>query len=196
MFSDGLLPLLEAGVVTNRRKSVHPGRTVASFVSGSARLYDFVDDNPLVELHGCDRTNDIVLIRKNPRVVAINSAIEIDLTGQVCADSIGHRIVSGIGGQLDFMHAAAGSDDGLPIIALPSMAQHGTCSRIVPALREGAGVVTTRGHVHWVVTEWGAVDLHGMTLRQRAEALISIAHPDVRGELRRAAAAIRHLPLG
>lgn len=196
MFSDGLVPLIEAGVVTNRFKSVHPGRTVTSFVSGTAKLYEFVDDNALVELHGCDRTNDIVLIRKNPRVVAINSAIEIDLTGQVCADSIGHRIISGIGGQLDFMHAAAGSDDGLPIIALPSMAQRGASSRIVPALREGAGVVTTRGHVHWVVTEWGAVDLHGMTLRQRAEALISIAHPDARGELRRAAAAIRHIPLG
>lgn len=196
MFSDGLIPLIEGGVVTNRLKSVHPGRTVTSFVSGTQSLYDFVDDNPLVEFHGCDRTNDSALIRKNPRIVAINSAIEIDLSGQVCADSIGHRIVSGIGGQMDFMHAASSSEDGIPIIAFPSLAARGTASRVVAELRPGAGVVTTRGHVHWVVTEWGAVDLHGMTLRERAEALISIAHPDVRPELRRAAAATRHIPLG
>lgn len=183
MFSDGLLPLVEAGVVTNRYKHVHPGRIVTSFVSGTQRLYDFVDDNPLVELHGCDRTNDVSIIRKNPRVVAINSAIEVDLSGQVCADSIGHRIVSGIGGQMDFMQAASSADDGVPIIALPSVAKGGLVSRIVPALREGAGVVTTRGHVHWVVTEYGAVNLHGMTLRERGEALVSIAHPDTRAEL-------------
>jgi len=185
MFSDGLLPLLRAGNVTNLRKKVHPGRTVTSFVSGSRALYDFVDDNPLVEFHPCDRTNDITLIRKNPDLVAINSALEIDLTGQVCADSIGHRIVSGIGGQMDFMHAAA-SAGGTPIIAMPSTAAKGTVSRVVPALRPGAGVVTTRGHVHWVVTEHGAVNLHGKSLRQRGEALISIAHPDFRAELRRA----------
>ncbi len=196
MFSDGLVALVEAGVVTNRYKHVHPGRIVTSFVSGSRRLYDFVDDNPLVEFHGCDRTNDVSIIRKNPRVVAINSAIEIDLTGQVCADSIGHRIVSGIGGQMDFMGAASSTDDGVPIIAMPSMAKGGTVSRIVPALREGAGVVTTRGHVHWVVTEHGAVDLHGMTLRQRGEALVAIAHPDARAELRRALAQQRHIVLG
>jgi acyl-CoA hydrolase len=154
-------------------------------VSGSRALYDFVDDNPLVEFHPCDRTNDITLIRKNPDLVAINSALEIDLTGQVCADSIGHRIVSGIGGQMDFMHAAA-SGGGTPIIAMPSTAAKGTVSRVVPALRPGAGVVTTRGHVHWVVTEHGAVNLHGKSLRQRGEALISIAHPDFRAELRRA----------
>jgi 4-hydroxybutyrate CoA-transferase len=193
MFSDGLLPLLAEGVVTNRFKSVHPGRTVTSFVSGTQALYDWVDDNPLVEFHGCDRTNDVVLIRKNPRVVAINSAIEIDLTGQVCADSIGHRIVSGIGGQMDFMQAASSAEDGVPIIALPSTAKDGQISRIVPALREGAGVVTTRGHVHWVVTEWGAVDLFGKSLRERGEALISIAHPDMRAELRRALTAVRHV---
>jgi 4-hydroxybutyrate CoA-transferase len=196
MFSDGLVALVEAGVVTNRYKHVHPGRIVTSFVSGSRRLYDFVDDNPLVEFHGCDRTNDVSIIRKNPRVVAINSAIEIDLTGQVCADSIGHRIVSGIGGQMDFMGAASSTDDGVPIIAMPSMAKGGTVSRIVPALREGAGVVTTRGHVHWVVTEHGAVDLHGMTLRQRGEALVAIAHPDARAEHRRALAQQRHIVLG
>jgi acyl-CoA hydrolase len=189
MFSDGLLPLLRAGNVTNLRKKVHPGRTVTSFVSGSRVLYDFVDDNPLVEFHPCDRTNDITLIRKNPDLVAVNSALEIDLTGQVCADSIGHRIVSGIGGQMDFMHAAA-SGGGTPIIAMPSTAAKGTVSRIVPALRPGAGVVTTRGHVHWVVTEHGAVNLHGKSLRQRGEALISIAHPDFRGELQRSLAAL------
>jgi len=196
MFSDGLIALLENGVVTNRLKQVHPGRTVTSFVSGSEKLYRFVDDNPLVEFHGCDRTNDVTLIRKNPRIVAINSALEIDLTGQVCADSIGHRILSGIGGQMDFMQAASSSADGVPVIALPSTAAGGNVSRIVSALRPGAGVVTTRGHVHWVVTEWGAVDLHGLTLRQRAEALISVAHPDARGELRRAFAEIRHVDLG
>jgi acyl-CoA hydrolase len=186
MFSDGLLPLVEAGVVTNRYKHVHPGRIVTSFVAGTQRLYDFVDDNPLVELHGCDRTNDVSIIRKNPRIVAINSAIEIDLSGQVCADSIGSRIVSGIGGQMDFMQAASAAEDGVPVIALPSVAKGGAVSRIVPALREGAGVVTTRGHVHWVVTEHGAVNLHGMTLRERGEALASIAHPDMRAELRAA----------
>ncbi len=187
MFSDGLLPLLRAGNVTNLRKKVHPGRTVTSFVSGTKTLYDFVDDNPLVEFHPCDRTNDISLIRKNPDLVAINSALEIDLTGQVCADSIGHRIVSGIGGQMDFMHAAA-SAGGTPVIAMPSTAAKGTVSRIVAALRPGAGVVTTRGHVHWVVTEHGAVNLHGKSLRQRGEALISVAHPDFRGALRRSLA--------
>ncbi|MFO0632863.1 MAG: acetyl-CoA hydrolase/transferase C-terminal domain-containing protein [Nannocystaceae bacterium] len=195
MFSDGLIPLVAAGVVTNRFKKVHPGRIVTSFVSGSRTLYDFVDDNPLVEFHGCDRTNDVNLIGKNERVVAINSALEIDLTGQVCADSIGHRIFSGIGGQMDFMHAAARSPGGRAVIALPSTAKGGQRSRIVLSLQPGAGVVTTRGHVHWVVTEWGAVDLHGLTLRERGEALISVAHPDFRAELSRELAALRHFPL-
>ncbi|MBK6919452.1 MAG: acetyl-CoA hydrolase/transferase family protein [Deltaproteobacteria bacterium] len=195
MFSDRLLPLVAAGVVTNRHKKVHPGRIVTSFVSGSRTLYDFVDDNPLVEFHGCDRTNDVNLIGKNERVVAINSALEIDLTGQVCADSIGHRIFSGIGGQMDFMHAAARSPGGRAIIALPSTAQHGQRSRIVSTLQPGAGVVTTRGHVRWIVTEWGAVDLHGMTLRERGFALISIAHPDFRAELQREFVGLRHFPL-
>jgi 4-hydroxybutyrate CoA-transferase len=181
MFSDGLLPLLARGNVTNRRKKVHPGRTVTSFVMGSAELYRFVNDNPLVEFHPCDRTNDITLIRKNPDVVAINSALQIDLSGQICADSIGHRIYSGVGGQMDFMHAAGSG--GVPIIALPSTAGGGRFSRIVPELAPGAGVVTTRAHVHWVVTEHGAVNLHGKTLRERGEALVSLAHPDFRGEL-------------
>lgn len=195
MFSDRLIPLLQSGVVTNKMKKVHKGRTTTSFVNGSQELFDFVDDNPSVEFHPCDRTNDISLISANPKVVAINSAIEVDLTGQVCADSIGHRIYSGIGGQLDFIHGAALSAGGKPIIALPSTAAHGKVSRISVALKPGAGVTTTRGHVHWVITEHGAVNLHGMTLRERASALISIAHPDFRGELRREVSALRHFVL-
>ncbi|MCS6902374.1 MAG: acetyl-CoA hydrolase/transferase C-terminal domain-containing protein, partial [Myxococcales bacterium] len=192
MFSDGLLPLLTSGVVTNKRKKVHPGRTVTSFVNGSRRLFDYVHDNPVVEFHPCDRTNDTSLIRKNDNVVAINSAIEIDLTGQVCADSIGYRIFSGIGGQMDFLRGAAESTNGKPILALPSTASRGTISRIVPTLKTGAGVVTTRGHVHWVATEFGVVNLHGMTLRERGEALISLAHPDFRPDLRKALRETRH----
>ena len=195
MFSDGIVPLVEHGVITNRFKALHPGRIVTSFVNGTQRLYDFVDDNPLVEFHPCDRTNDVALIRKNDRVTAINSALEVDLTGQICADSIGYVIYSGIGGQMDFMHAAARSRDGRPIIALPSTAQNGTMSRIVSALQPGAGVVTTRGHAHWIVTEYGAVNIHGLTLRERGEALIAIAHPDFRAGLRRDLARIRHVPL-
>jgi acyl-CoA hydrolase len=192
MFSDRVVDLVESGAVTNRLKNVHPGRIVTSFVIGTRRLYDFVDDNPLVEFHPCDRTNDTALIRKNPKVHAINSALQIDLTGQVCADSIGHRIYSGIGGQMDFVRGAAVSPGGKPILALPSTASGGRISRIVHELTPGAGVVTTRGHVHWVVTEYGAVNLHGRTLRERGEALISIAHPDVRAELARELARIRH----
>jgi acyl-CoA hydrolase len=195
MFSDNVIPLVDAGVITNRFKKVHAGRITTSFVNGTRRLYDFVDDNSTVEFHPCDRTNDTALIRQNPKVVAINSALEIDLTGQVCADSIGHRVYSGIGGQMDFIHAAALSAGGKPVIALPSTAARGTVSRIVPALKPGAGVVTTRGHVHWVVTEYGAVNLNGLTLIQRGQALISIAHPDFRVELRRELASIRRFPM-
>jgi acyl-CoA hydrolase len=191
MFSDGIIDLALGGVITNKHKLIHPNRIVTSFVAGSRRLFDFVDDNPKVEFHPCDRTNDTAVIKRNPRAVAINSAIEIDLTGQVCADSFGHEIFSGIGGQMDFIRGSALSVGGKPIIALPSMAKSGTVSRIVPALRPGAGVVTTRGHVHWVVTEYGAVNLHGLSIRERGEALISIAHPDVRAELRRELKAIR-----
>jgi 4-hydroxybutyrate CoA-transferase len=187
--------LVEAGVITNRRKRVHPGRTVTSFVLGTERLYAFVNDNPFVEFHPCDRTNDTALIRKNDNAVAINSALEVDLSGQVCADSIGFRIYSGIGGQMDFIRGSALSHGGKPIIALPSTAARGTVSRIAPALKPGSGVVTTRGHVHWIVTEYGAVNLFGLSLRQRAEALISIAHPDFRAELRRAFAETRHVVL-
>ncbi|MFN7913913.1 MAG: acetyl-CoA hydrolase/transferase C-terminal domain-containing protein [Vicinamibacterales bacterium] len=196
MFSDGVMALIKDGVVTNRLKNVHKGRTVTSFVNGSQALFDFVNDNPFVEFHPCDRTNDTAIIRRNDRVVAINSALEVDLSGQVCADSIGHRIYSGIGGQMDFIRGAALSKEGVPVIALPSTAAKGTVSRIVPALKPGAGVVTTRGHVHWVATEYGAVNLFGRSLRERAERLISIAHPDMRGDLTRAYRDARHVDLG
>ena len=187
---------MEAGVINNRFKKVHPNRITTSFVSGSQRLFDFVHDNPTVEFHPCDRTNDASLIRQNDKMIAINSALEIDLTGQVCADSFGHRIYSGIGGQMDFIQGAALSKEGKPVIAIPATATKGTVSRIVPELKPGAGVVTTRGHVHWVVTEFGAVNLHGKTLRERGEALISISHPDFRPGLRKALAEIRHFVLG
>jgi acyl-CoA hydrolase len=192
-FSDGVVNLYATGAITNRLKAIHPKRIVTSFVNGTRRLFDFVRDNPAVEFHPCDRTNDTGLLRKLDKLVAINSAIEIDLTGQVCADSIGHRIFSGIGGQMDFIRGAALSRGGKPIIALPSTASGGKLSRIVPVLKPGAGVVTTRGHVHWVVTEFGAVNLHGKTLRERGDALISIAHPDFRAELARDFATIRHV---
>ncbi len=192
MFSDRLIDLVEGGVITNKYKQVHAGRTTTSFVIGSRRLFDFVHDNLAVEFHPCDRTNDTAIIRRNPRVVAINSAIEVDLTGQVVADSFGHRIYSGIGGQMDFIRGAALSRGGKAIIALPSTGRGGKISRIVTELAAGAGVVTTRGHVHWVVTEYGAVNLHGATLRERGAALISIAHPDFRAELTRDLKRIRH----
>ncbi len=194
MFSDRMVDLVESGAVSNRFKTVGLGRIVTSFVSGTRRLFDFVHDNPLVAFHPCDWTNDTSIIRKNPKVVAINSALQIDLSGQVCADSIGHRIYSGIGGQMDFIRGAALSRGGKPIIALPSTAAGGKLSRLVVQLSPGAGVVTTRGHVHWVVTEYGAVNLHGKSLRERGEALISIAHPDFRAELRRELNQARFFP--
>ncbi|HEX5052366.1 MAG TPA: acetyl-CoA hydrolase/transferase C-terminal domain-containing protein [Planctomycetota bacterium] len=186
MFADGVLRLVELGVITGRNKVVHPGKLVAGFVVGSRRVYDFLDDNPQVAMLDIGYVNDPNVIRRNPKVAAINSAIEIDLTGQVCADSIGTRMWSGVGGQMDFLRGAALSPGGKPIIALPSVTSHGV-SRIVPMLKPGAGVVTTRAHVHWVVTEHGAVDLRGKNLRQRARALLSIAHPDHREALERAA---------
>lgn len=185
MFSDGIVDLVEHGVVTNRRKKTYVGRCVTSFVHGSQKLFDFVNDNPQVEFLPCDLTNDPAHIRKNDAVTAINSALAIDVTGQVCADSIGSRIYSGIGGQLDFLRGAALSRGGKPILALPSTAKDGTISRIVETLAPGSGVVTTRGHVHWVVTEYGAVNLHGQTLRRRRELLASIAHPEFRAQLLR-----------
>ena len=193
MFSDGVVDLYATGAITNRLKAIHPKRLVTSFVTGTRRVFDFVRDNPAVEFHPCDRTNDTGVLRKLDRLVAINSALEIDLTGQVCADSMGHRIFSGIGGQMDFVRGAALSRGGKPIIALPSTAAGGKISRIVPVLKPGAGVVTTRGHVHWIVTEYGAVNLHGKTLRERGDALISIAHPDFRAELKRDFSIIRGL---
>ena len=188
MFSDRLVDLVETGAVTNRLKVVSPGLIRTSFVLGSRRVFDFVDDNPEVEFVGCDRTNDTAQIARNPKVVAINSAIQVDITGQVSSDSIGRRIYSGIGGQMDFIRGAARSVGGKPIIALPSTAKGGTISRIVPTLDPGAGVVTTRGHVHWVVTEYGAVNLHGKSLRERATLLASVAHPEFRDSLMRGAA--------
>lgn len=192
MFSDGLLELVRRGVVTGRRKTRFERRVVTSFATGTAALHQFVHDNPFVEFHPSHVVNDPNEIRKQHAMVAINSALEIDLTGQVCADSMGEQIHSGIGGQMDFVQGSLRSPGGRAIIALPSTASGGQCSRIVPRLRAGAGVVTTRGHVQWVVTEHGAVNLRGRTLRERAELLIGIAHPDVRGELR-AAAALRNL---
>lgn len=192
MFSDGVVELAASGAITNSRKRVFPGVYVTSFVSGSQRVFDFVNDNPEVTFLPCNLTNDTNLLRKLERLVAINSALQVDLTGQVCADSLGHRIYSGIGGQMDFIRGAAMSPGGLPVIALPATAAGGRVSRIVPELTAGAGVVTTRGHVHWLVTEFGAVNLHGRSLRDRAELLIGIAHPDFRAELRRQLRGIRH----
>lgn len=185
MMSDGVIPLLEKGVINNSMKKINTGRSVTGFMVGTRKLYDFANDNPSIRVMDIGYVNDSGNIRANPRATAINSAIEIDLTGQVCADSIGTFQYSGIGGQMDFMRGASLSENGKPIIALPSVTSKGI-SRIVPFLKEGAGVVTTRGHVHWVVTEYGIVDLFGKNLKQRAKALISIAHPDHRDELEKA----------
>jgi 4-hydroxybutyrate CoA-transferase len=186
MFSDGLIPLVESGVVNGRLKRTHPGKVVSSFVLGTRRLYDFIDDNPKVALLDVAYVNDTAVIRRNPRVTAINSAIEVDITGQVCADSIGTRLYSGVGGQMDFIRGASLSEGGRPIIALPSVTARGE-SRVVSFLKAGAGVVTTRAHVHYVVTEQGVANLYGKNLRQRARAMIEIAHPDHREQLEREA---------
>lgn len=185
MFSDGLVPLIEKGIVTNQHKKILPGKTVTSFTAGTRRVYDFVDDNPSVAFMDVSFVNDTAVIRKNPKMVAINSAIEIDITGQVCSDSLGMYQYSGIGGQMDFMRGAALSPGGKPIIALPSATAKGI-SRITPMLKPGAGVVTTRGHMHYVVTEYGVVDLYGKNMEQRARMLIGIAHPDHRETLEQA----------
>lgn len=184
LWSDGTLALLRSGAVDNSRKTVHPGKTVSGFIIGSKAVYDYIDDNPSVIQLGIDTVNDPSVISRNTRVTAINSAVEIDLTGQVCADSIGHRIISGVGGQMDFMRGASLSEGGKAIIALPSRTHSGV-SRIASSLRPGAGVVTTRAHVHFVVTEYGAVDLYGKTLNDRARSLIGIAHPQDREKLTR-----------
>jgi 4-hydroxybutyrate CoA-transferase len=184
MFTDPVVDLVEAGVITGARKERNRGKIVAAFLMGSRRLYKFVDDNPFVEMRSVDFTNDTHVIRSFHSMVAINSAIEVDLTGQVCADSIGSRLYSGVGGQMDFIRGAAQAEEGRAIIALPSTAAEGTISRIVPTLADGAGVVTTRAHVRTVVTEWGPAELFGRSLRERAAALIGIAHPDHRDRLR------------
>ena len=183
LLSDGIIPLIESGVVNGRRKTLHPRKVVLAFALGTKKLFDFVNDNPIFEFHPNSYTNNPILIAQNDRMVAINSALQIDITGQVCADSIGTYFYSGIGGQVDFIRGATRSKGGKPIIALPSTAKDGTISRIVPMLDPGAGVVTSRGAVHYVVTEYGVAYLHGRSIRQRAEALIQIAHPNFRNQL-------------
>ena len=183
MVSDGIMEAIEKGVITGAKKTLHPGKVVATFLLGTKKLYEFSHNNPLFEMHPVDYTNDPFIVGQNNKMVAINSAIEVDLTGQVCSDSIGYKIYSGFGGQVDFIRGAARSDGGKPIIALPSTTKNETISKIVPHLKEGAGVVTSRGDVHYVVTEYGVAYLHGKSLRRRAEALIKIAHPKFRDEL-------------
>lgn len=185
MFSDGAIPLIKNGTINNSLKKKVKGYCVTSFLLGTKELYDFADDNPIIKSLAIDYVNDPRILSQNPKVAAINSAIEIDLTGQVCSDSIGAYQYSGIGGQMDFIRGAALSEGGKPIIAMPSVTSKGI-SRIVPFLKQGAGVVTTRGHIHWVVTEYGAVNLFGMNMEQRAKELIKIAHPDHRDMLEKA----------
>ncbi len=183
MVSDGVMEAIEKGIITGNRKNVHTGKVVATFILGSKQLYEFTHNNPLFEMHPVNYSNDPFIVAQNDNMVGINSAIEVDLTGQVCSDSIGYRIYSGFGGQVDFIRGAARSKGGKPIIALPSTAKNDTINKIVPHLKEGAGVVTSRGDVHYVVTEYGVAYLHGKSVRRRAEALINIAHPYFRDEL-------------
>jgi len=196
LFSDGVIDLVEAGVLTNARKTLHPGKILAGFIIGTRRLYEWSDDNPLIELHPTEYVNDPFVIAQNERQVAINSAIEVDLTGQICADSIGPKLYSGVGGQLDFIYGASRSRGGVPIIALPSTAvmRDGTViSRIVAMLKQGAGVVTTRNHVRYVVTEYGVAELYGRSIRQRVHALVNIAHPDFRHDLLKQASELHYI---
>jgi len=179
MFSDGVIDLILKDVINGNFKNINPGRALTTFLLGSKRLYDYVDDNPFVEMRASDYVNDVSIIKQNPKMVAINSAIEVDLTGQVCADSIGAKMYSGVGGQMDYIRGASLSEGGKAIIALPSITRKGI-SRIVPSLKPGAGVVTTRAHVHYVVTEYGIANLYGKTIKQRVKALVNIAHPDHR----------------
>ena len=191
LFSDGVIDLVEAGVLTNARKTLHPGKIVAGFILGTKRLYEWVDDNPLCEFHPTEYINDPFVIAQNDNMIAINSAIEVDLTGQICADSIGPKFYSGVGGQLDFIYGASRSKGGVPIIALPSKTKE--FSRIVAMLKHGAGVVTTRNHVHYIVTEYGIADLYGKTVKQRAQQLIDISHPEFRDELTRQAKELNYI---
>ena len=196
LFSDGVIDLVNAGVMTNARKSLHPGKIIAGFMLGTKTLYNWADDNPLIELHRSEYVNDPFVIAQNERMVAINSAIEVDLTGQVCADSIGPKLYSGVGGQLDFIYGASRSKGGVPVIALPSTTtlKDGTLvTRIAAMLKEGAGVVTTRNHVRYVVTEYGVADLYGKTIKQRSRQLINIAHPDFRAGLEKQAKELHYL---
>jgi 4-hydroxybutyrate CoA-transferase len=196
LFSDGVIDLVDAGVVTNARRSIHVGKITAGFIIGTQRLYKWVDDNPLIELHPTEYINDPFVVAQNDRMVAINSAIEVDLTGQVCADSIGPKLYSGVGGQLDFIYGASRSKGGVPIIALPStnvMRDGSIISKIVPMLKQGAGVVTTRNHVRYIITEYGVAELYGKTIRQRAQSLIHIAAPQFREELQIIAKELNYL---
>jgi len=196
LFSDGVIDLVEAGVLTGARKSIHHEKIVAGFIIGTQKLYQWVHDNPLIELHPTEYVNDPFVIAQNDRMVAINSAIEVDLTGQVCADSIGTKLFSGVGGQLDFIYGASRSKGGVPVIALPStakLADGHEISRIATTLKPGAGVTTTRNHVHYVVTEFGVANLYGKSVRQRALALINIAHPQFREQLTREARALHYI---
>ncbi len=191
LFSDGVIELFEAGVITNACKNINQGKITAGFILGTEKLYKWVHNNPVIEFRRTEYVNDPFVIAQNNRMVAINSAIEVDLTGQVCSDSIGPKLYSGVGGQLDFIYGASLSKGGVPVIALPSTAK--TFSRIVPLLKHGAGVVTTRNHVHYVVTEYGVADLYGKTIRQRAQALINIAHPDFRSHLKKRASELNYI---
>ncbi len=195
LFSDGVIDLVESGVLTNARKTLHPGKIVAGFMIGTQRLYNWADDNPIIELHRTEYINDPFIIAQNERMVAINSAIEVDLTGQVCADSIGPKLYSAVGGQMDFIYGASRSKGGVPIIALPSttIKDGQPITRIAAMLKQGAGVVTTRNHVRYVVTEYGIADLYGKTIHQRARQLIQIAHPNFHGELERQARELHYL---
>ncbi len=196
LFSDGVIDLVEAGVLTGAQKSIHPYKIIAGFVIGSRKLYQWVDDNPLIELHRTEYVNDPFVIAQNEKQVAVNSAIEVDLTGQVCADSIGPKLYSGVGGQLDFVYGASRSKGGVPIIALPSttkLRDGRVISRIAAMLNHGAGVVTTRNHVRFVVTEYGIADLYGKTIRQRARSLIQIAHPEFREDLEHMARELNYI---
>lgn len=195
VWSDTLLPLIESGVINNTQKTIHRGKTVSAFAIGTSKLYDFIHDNPAVVLLDVAYTNHPETIGRNAKVTAINSAVEIDLTGQVCADSVGSRIISGVGGQMDFMRGATISEEGKAIIAMPSRTHKGE-SKIVSYLKRGAGVVTTRGHVHYVVTEYGIADLHGKTLGERAKALINIAHPEDRIKLEKEWTEFKHISRG
>jgi acyl-CoA hydrolase len=186
MFADGVLPLVEKGVINGAEKAIDRGKLVSTFLMGSQKVYDFIDDNPMVAMMDVGYTNDPFIIAKNPKVTAINSALQVDITGQVCADSLGTTFYSGVGGQIDFIYGASQSKGGKAIIAMPSVTNKGV-SKIAPVLNLGAGVVTTRNHIHWFVTEYGAVNLYGKSLQERAKLIISVAHPDHREALDKAA---------